>query len=282
MISLAPFRYLNIDFKNGGVISKVEISRKYITFRRLGFQVKSYLIDTVNNNILYSNADGTGSDFFSRNALYKSYSESIERLAFRNTKEVSLAGFSLNGHSDGFAAFPGLYPSQTRKFSLSEAFERWSIQTWWRGYLNPSYFGQTDDYDYAVFYTSEFNQYCVLSWKKSEEGKYAYGFGGGGTLITAVLKSEIELKRNYDLLSKLQIKNNFSSIIEKRFNFFSSQKGFDEFNTRLFRVNKSQEKPLLAIDTHIKGSWTKYAYVWRCLFYSDWKDTDEDEQFFLF
>lgn len=294
MISLAPFKYRNILNNNGGPIEKVECSSCIIANEQLGHEAIAYLDSKLNikkseSFFLYSNADGSGSSLSRSEAIYKAISESLERWAFYQTvlsNEKVKYGFDRDPSTNGMAAFPGLFKSQSRHLAYCEALERNSLVSWWSA--RQPLVKHNLNKPFTVFEIISGDPFAKVALLTREiNDKFIYGFAAAKTLNEAINKAEIELERNAFVLS-LPIDEKIKEkmpLFEKRLLFFSEGKGKKLFDMRVAESLNCKIKPKapeLCIDTEIKGPWSKYATVWRCLFATDIDISNDRLDFFLF
>lgn len=294
MINLAPLKYRHIFKIDGGPIERVDCASCAIASGQLGFEAIAYLdpqLDIKKNDIffLYSNADGSGSSLSRSEAIYKAISESLERWAFYQTvlsNEKTRYGFDRDPSTSGMAAFPGLFKSQSRRLAYCEALERNAIVSWWCGSL--PLVRHNLNKPYTVFEVVSGDQFIKVALLTREtKNQFAYGFAAAEKFDEAINKAEIELERNAFVLS-LPIDENTKEkmpLFEKRLLFFSEGKGRQLFDVRVaesLNCRIQPKAPELCIDTEIKGPWSKYATVWRCLLATDIDISNDRLDFFLF
>ncbi len=292
--NLGPYTYKDFASIKDTPLKKSEII-KIENENNVYYQQNCWLIDRLKyqdteKTFLYSDCDATGSDRYAHLAVWKSYSELLERWAYhdlmnRGSKEY---GLIFDRTTTGFAALPCWPRYAARNHALSEAIERWSISNWWRGNLSASLFDykNTANVKTVTIDISKKFGYVVISYNSfnyQNENKYFYGFAHSFNREQAYLKSLVEMERN-----KLVIQNflgsNFSlkSISDKRLHYFSTELGYAKFLNRINNLsNCSISLPKLLIDCHIPGPWDKFATVWRCL-YPDTIYNWNDETHFMF
>jgi hypothetical protein len=230
-------------------------------------------------NILYGNGHGSGSASSRIMAQYTAISEALERWAFMQTvfsTQAGALGFDLEPSTTGMAAFPALttYPARVR--ALGEAIERYSVAAWWEGLLaakvyplktlGPAIEGIELQPIYAGFHTLVFA-------KKLKNDLYAYGFASGKNYHSVELRAKIELSRNERVLDKLDTMDLslLQTQTEKRLAYFSTVDGYQSWKSRVDLSCSGSETtvskpPHLKIDREIRGPWSQYTRVWRCLF----------------
>ncbi|MGZ3742844.1 MAG: hypothetical protein ACXWRA_03210, partial [Pseudobdellovibrionaceae bacterium] len=152
-ISLAPLKYNQKVFDK--FFETISIRRHELLDGTKVFTANSYLKKSLipkwkEINQLYSSCDGSGTSIYENEAIYKSISEGIERLAFYNNIDNKKLGFNIDCSTNGLAAFPGLFQSSARQIALAEAIERWSIHEFWAGRLGIT--NVTSKIDFKIFY----------------------------------------------------------------------------------------------------------------------------------
>lgn len=286
IVNLAPLFYRNILEQDGGPINEIIVSKAEITQSRNGFEAacflsKSLTIDFSNEkNYIYGNPDGSGSDIYKSQAIYKSISEALERWAFFsvvNSKTADQFGFDLDSSTNGMAAYPCVFTNKVKKIAFLEALERWALIEWWAGNLATQWGTEKNiSYIKIMFNTNV----VVICWCdiSNKNNKKAYGFAADVNFNSAFAKAQIELFRNIFVLEKffkdnndIQINGMDLGIYEKRLLWFASFEGFSLFKSKVDFSNKLKSNlinPKLIVNKEIVGPWTKYARVWRCLFES--------------
>lgn len=298
-LNLAPLKYNSLIQWPNNIIKNIYHSQKEIRLGERGFETYITLqedILPINYRYqLYGNHHGTGSDIFLNIAIYKGISEALERWAFQHCIDNNPArfGFIEDPTTDGMAAFPGLFKSQSREQAYNEAIERWALKNWWNDAL-PSR-------DYSFKYSNIFRtieiltpfknvKTVILCMKDIEEDFTIYSFAASASLKKAISKAQIELLRNltivkkYNALTDIQ-KTDITSTTEKRLLFFASPKGTQAFNAKVLssqlKHTQNNKVPKVLFDDEIIGPWTKYSTVWRVVLESSiLPSTNED--IFLF
>lgn len=286
MLNLAPLYYLNIMREDGGPIEEVNSSRANIDFQNEGYKTlvrlsPNYTFSTTSLKV-YSDWDGTGSDKYLKISFFKAVSEALERWAFYESYKTPQYGFDFDKTTNGMAAFPSPLKFVARKNALMEAFERWTLIHWWKGFISLKERKILDGVESFSYQDPKLNLAFVLHHKKCPNGMHSYGFAGGSSVAGASNRAVIELKRNYDLLSSITIGIEVSNVIERRLFYFSSLEGHKLFNEKVRQTIGTSVTPKLIVNTEIKGPWTKYAKVWRCLFEPTVEDDPKRDDIFLF
>lgn len=292
MINLAPLSYLNIMAEHGGPISEFKTTRTNIDFSNMGYKtlvrLNNELVPSRPQLTFYSDYDGTGSDIYQKVSFYKAVSEALERWCFFCCSSSKNYGFEIDQTTNGMAALPSLFSNGARENAQFEAFERWSILHWWHGLIHNS---AIDEFEYgkAIYITHPQGQmFTAITFSCCSNGRYVYGFGTASSKEAAKQRAVIELKRNYDLVSSIHENDinriqNIGNIIEKRLLYFSEGEKHNEFIEKTKKNLALKNVPLkLFVDAEIKGPWSKYAKVWRCLFEPYVLDDSSREDIFLF
>ena len=126
----------------------------------------------------------------------------------------------------------------------------------------------------------------VVLWSEAK-GLAHYGFAASHSVDAAVKKAQIELQRNQDVLEFYLAEKAKGAlpdlgITERRLRFFAEPSGFAKFQQRVARQGVKSQAPTLAVDLSVRGPWTQYAHVWRCLFEGKaFRENDKDD-YFLF
>lgn len=250
-------------------------------------------------NKLYGNPDGAGSDKHKSVACYKAISECLERWAYYETVYGNSAkeyGFHIDPTTTGMAAFPGFTSRAAQNTAKNEALERWAIAEWWAGHLQTAQY-KLNAINYIVLKIPNTGS-VVISWHPVTalsavvENVMAYGFAGGTTEKAALLKSQIELYRNTEVLTKYFKNSKAPSMSEMRLQeqrvlWFSTEDGYQLFQEKTDRSKKITIKnytPQLIINKEISGPWSKYARTWRCLYKTSDSYFEHENQlkYFLF
>jgi hypothetical protein len=282
---IAKLLYRDILSTDGGPI--LELKHRRVNYFEDAFESYSYLsIDLIADGKskyggkIYGRSDGTGYSTNLKKAVYISISEAIERWAFLSCVSSGKYGFSIDSTTNGMAAFPSLLSRYAIEKATLEAYERWCLIEWWNGSIDGELIKDIQPGLNIVLFSYK-NWFSCIAFKNFESFR-AYGFSGGKTLNAALYKAKIELYRNYELLSNFDFSQDVEDIVDKRILYFAKegQKMFDE---RVYDSKSRSAIPKLIVNNEIKGPWTKYAIVWRCLFqHSTSKFLDKDHYFFYF
>jgi hypothetical protein len=274
--------------QQGGPIERLS-SRKIILDGKSHYEAYAYLKkDSPTKKPkyeLYGNADGNGTDVNKERAVHIAISEALERLCYQRIRESNTLGYGLDLDisTSGMAAYPSFFNRKAKRNSYLEATERWSIRSLWESSTTASHYETNQSSINAVKINNPFNTKVILCWQHSAGG-FAYGFAAGNTLNKAYSKAKIELNRNIKVLSasKGQL-NPPHSTLEKRLLFFASPEGHDLFLTKISAQNghSTSPRPKYAFFEEIKGEWTKYAKVWRCVFDQHFESTADVDYFFF-
>jgi hypothetical protein len=283
----SPVESINVAFHEGNYHSytKLKNSRKRLTE-------------------IYGHVDGTGSDIDPSTACHKSISEAMESWAYydlincNNDILKSIFGLNIDSTSAGFAAYPCLFVNYARKVALLEAQERWSLDSWWQGYLNAHEISFNPNVHCIEVKTPFKESVLVVCWKFSDHTNgYVYGFSAKTSVLDACNHAQVEMLRNESVLSYFfdqigcSTRSNLS-IDEKRLLYFASPDGYEYFSSRVKKSTcKSNHqpdvmisRPNLLVDFELVGPWLKYATVWRALYepVNDSARYNQAENYFLF
>jgi hypothetical protein len=200
-------------------------------------------------------------------------SEALERWAIfhcRAHRDEVYCGLDLDGSSNGFAAFPGLFKRQARKAAFRESIERHCLISWWEGLLDHRPLPDPQPGVRAVQLENPFSSHAVGVIWTQHEGRHAYAFGAGDSLNHAIWRAFVELERTQMLLNQLtsaqaaQPYIRISDTFERRIDFFASEYGFSLFLERFEKRVKTRSEPLeMLFDGPVSGPWDRYAGVWR-------------------
>lgn len=291
-LSLAHWKYRNVS---GDLFARLSFRTSQLIDSQPVFDAFAYLKASPARETfcVYGSADGNGTHATKQGAVHRAISEAMERWAYYETRHSPAQqqyGFDLDPTTTGMAAFPGLSHRSARGAAYREAIERWSIAEWWRGHLGHKNFCiPAQPHLKALEIESLWkNATTVILWSRvAGTGAMAYGFAAGATRELAVQKALVELTRNTRVLelylSPTSNREQPKTSTERRLLYFAGQEGakiFHDRATSLLPYGRTKA-PSLVVDTPIKGPWSRYAYVWRCLFETA-RDNFADDTFFLF
>lgn len=291
-LSLAPWKYRNVT---AGPIARLSYRASRLIDGQTVFDAYAYLKASPAREVfqVYGSVDGNGTHATKHGAIHRAISEALERWAFHDTWNSHARvqyGFDVDPSTTGMAAFPGLNSRSARDTAYREAVERWSLVEWWRGHLAHEVFtlpGQPHIEALAIESLCA-DAITVILWTNVPGTQAtAYAFAAGTTRMHAVKKALIELTRNVRVLQQFFASAHASqkptSSTERRLMYFAGVEGAQAFRKRVATHlrNGNIQAPKLIVDTTIKGPWTHYAHVWRCLFDST-PVNREDDTFFLF
>ena len=284
MPSLAPIRYSRVLTKHGGPVERLEYGEIRVQGTRR-YQANAYLSSHLNlkkaDNVLFSAADGSGTDRSAMVARHKAISEALERWAYHyifQSGDRSSHGFKQDDTTSGMAAFPGLLKGSVRELARLEAEERYCLVHWWKRWLPHTDYSARLPGVQAVRIRNPLSEaVIILCWRKCPCGWTAYGTGAAGKGQTALWKAVIEMERAVTALEGFHGTNPgfdrddlpaLSNHLERRLLHFAMPEGTAAFMERLSASKVAdgnlKEKPI--IDHEIKGPWDKYATVWRVLY----------------
>jgi hypothetical protein len=258
-------------------------------FESYSFLSPKLIPETYKPSILYGDCSGTGSAHSKLTSVFKSISESLERWAYFDASRSmpNLYGFSEDYSTSGFSAFPGFSGRVARLNSKCEAFERWSLLSWWNGDLAIAKLQPlrtVDGIEIEIFQLASDDEMvavlvCLNASGRIGESIWAYGFAAAATLSVAIQKALIEMERNLRILL-VKTRSDFGaieSIQDARLLYFSTMKGNELFRSKIregLSRHGSGKKPKLIFDDEIKGPWSKYATVWRILYEMPFSSAD--------
>lgn len=275
MLSLASLKYRNVLALHGGPITHIEtglfpVRGRTVTLAnarlRSGLTPKSDVA-------LFSDADGTGTHPVPTIARHKAISEAMERWAFHATVHSERAaefGFDIDPSTTGMAAFPGLLPRQARRAAVLESVERFSLISWWEGWIE----GRLFDTDWpgvsAVVIDGPFGGLTVVAFARTNWGGYVYGHAADESFGAACERAVVELARHEWILRGSWLATAAGNppaarnIFEQRCLFFATEEGHELFRAHLHRPPAgTAPRPEVICDAPISGPWDEYATVWR-------------------
>ncbi len=242
--NLATFKYRKVLSKHGGPVVRLDCHPKEIRQGEFGYEARAELSD--------GNCFGLGSHEIKEVATHKAISEALERWAFhemKQSKHKSLFGFDLDPSTTGMAAYPGLFKTEARHLAYAEALERYAVLGWWNRELPAIARPYKKDIEAAEIRTFHTNKVTAILWHRELNGHvYYYGFSSGENLCEACHRAEIELWRK-----------------KKVTQYPESHKFFLETMEYTQKLHTTSKSPKLLVDEEIKGPWSKYTTVWRCL-----------------
>ena len=275
MLSLAAFRYRNVLAVHGGPIDSIE-SGIFSVCGRPMVQANARLsvgLTRKNANIIYGDADGTGTHRLASVARHMAVSEALERWAFHAMVRSSQAaefGFDVDPSSNGMSAFPGIMGSNARRKAMLEAVERFSLISWWEGRAQWRLFDTDWPGVSAVAIDGPFGGVTVIAFSRTDYGMYAYGHAAEESFGAACERAVIELARHERVLHTWWLafvsgeKRTPTDLFERRCLHFSTQEGHEQFMRRVREgVQGNMADATIACDRDIPGPWTEYATVWR-------------------
>lgn len=275
-MNLAPFRYRNVLSHHGGPIRATECAMTTVMGQRV-FQANAYLKDGLrpmaSANVLFGNADGSGTASRPVVARYKAISEALERWAhhvLHRSAERERYGFDVDPSSNGMAAFPGLFGGQARRRAWGEAAERFAVIGWWSGAIDVA--PATSPWPGVQAWTLEnriSTHTIVLLHALADDGVHAYGHGAGENLQQACMQAATELVRSQFVLRRHLRRRQTDTapqvhgLIERRCIHFSTPQGHAEVQARLERRAWRRVAPRVVFDGELVGPWSDYTCVWR-------------------
>jgi len=287
MLNLAPIKFANCFASDGGPLHSVEASTIELdgeTWAVANARLADSFRPTSRRNVVFGSIDGTGLDKNPLHARFKAISEAIERWAFFSTvhsTEAKRYAFDYDSTSNGMAAFPGFFTRQCRPYALCEAIERYSLYAMWDGKLGmEEIFPDTKvpTRVYRILHPFDSHEVVIVR-RESNKGFTVWGYGGAGSIKTALESAILEMERSRILLERYYKQNpgmeagDLSAVpdmMERRLVYFSMPEGVSEFDTKFAACSSTelgrQTKPKVVFDGELKGPWSKYASVWRVVF----------------
>ncbi|PTX94453.1 hypothetical protein [Opitutus sp. ER46] len=276
MLSLAAFRYRNIQAEYGGPVARIEMGELPVRGRTMTLAnaaLKPGLAHRLPTSIFSSTADGTGVHLMTSVARHMAVSECLERWAFSalvRSERAAEFGFDVDPTSTGMSAYPGLFGGQARRRAVFEAIERFSLISWWDGRVA----GRLFDTDWpgvsAVAIDGPFGGVTVVTFARTQWGGYVYGHAAGESFSAACERSVIELARHEWVMRSWwlgQVAGESrppANLFERRCVYFATADGHEAFLHHLRRRPIQPPARVEVIcDREIEGPWSDYATVWR-------------------
>ena len=274
MLSLAALRYRNVLARDGGPVVQLETGSFPVRGRPMVLANARLASSRPRGKMMmFSDADGTGTDPIASVARHKAISEAMERWAFRETVSSERSedyGFDLDPSSTGMAAFPGLLRRQARRSAMLEAVERYCLIAWWDGLVD----GHVFDTDWpgvsAVAINGPFGGVTAVVYARTEWGGYVYGHAAEESFGAACERAIMELARHEWVMRARWLtlaagqRCTPNNIFERRCLFFSSDEGHELFQRHLHDGASGRlPGPEVICDRDIPGPWDEYATVWR-------------------
>lgn len=280
MLNLAPTRYLKVMVPDGGPIARLEHCYGDV-FEEPCVHAVAYLKEGIVGPKSVDvwgtdQPDGAGSHPSAQTACYMAISEAMERWAVHYCREnpsSGLGGLQLDGSSNGFAAYPGLFRRQARRAAYRESIERHCLICWWEGLLGHRCIEDPRPGVFAILLDNPFSAHTVIVvWSMTEFG-HSYAFGAGDSVGDATRRALVELSRTQGLLRKLcglSARQRFEwtgGVFERRIRYFSTERGATQFLDRLKQqVSTAPPRHKILFDSAVVGPWDRYASVWRTIF----------------
>jgi ribosomal protein S12 methylthiotransferase accessory factor YcaO len=272
MLSFAPIFYRDVFEDRGGPIASVHLSQLPI-FGQNQCQANAFLspglITGKPHQMVFGNADGTGSSTDPAVAKHIAISEALERWAFFETQRESETkfGFDHDRSSNGMAAYPG-FSRQAKRRARFEALERFALVGWWdRRFRATVMKAPYPDVGLVrIHHGVEFGEVVVL-YHRSLSGSVAYGHAAGRNLATATSRAAIELVRAEYVIARHRARGGLAEVtdpFERRWLYYTGPEGYAEFLEHAYASpEKSAPKWKTIFDGPIPGPWSKWAVVWR-------------------
>lgn len=196
-------------------------------------------------------------------AINGAISETLLQWALREARRDPAAaketGLDLDFSSRGFASFPGLGVQGAKKRALFDAARSWTVASWLSG-AHPHFAINLPGFGGALLKGPIKGMVVVLLWR-DRPGRVAYASAAGATEALAIVAAKYRL---------------FLAEEEQKFSWQ------DRVRDRLGKQGALSLAPALIVDASLRGPWTQYAHVWRCLFDSFPKSEKDKGDGFLF
>jgi hypothetical protein len=219
-------------------------------------------------------------------------SEAMERWAVHYCRQLegrSIGGIEMDGSSNGFAAFPGLFRRQARRAAFRESIERHCLICWWEGLLGHTFIEDPAPGVSTISIDNPFSSDTVLLiWAMTDYGK-SYAFGAGDHGNHAARRALVELDRTQRLLKQLSSvakplsAGEFGDVFERRIRYFSTDQGMEHFVERLKTPSSGRALPVrMLFDSAVIGPWEAYASVWRTIIEAPSREYLSDSESYFF
>lgn len=168
-------------------------------------------------------------------------------------------GLDLEFSEMGFAAFPGLGVQGAKKRALFDAARSWTVASWLGG-AHPHFLLNLVGFSGILVKGPIKGMVVVVLWRE-KAGRTAYASAAGTTEALAV-----EAAKNRLFLAEEEQKASWQQRVRER----------------LTKQGTFGLAPALAVDASLRGPWTQYTHVWRCLFDSFPKSEKDKGDSYLF
>ena len=289
-MNVAPLKYAHVQKQHGGPIEAVSYVERDLPTGKMfeGFANLDEKITGIHSSgeLLYANVHGSGFAATKAEAIHCAISEAMERwgwyAASQDAGMRKALRFDLDATTAGFSAFPGLGVQGAMKRALFEAAENWAIGTWWDGKLphkDLSVPGLS-----AILVQSTVPGIAVVVIWKEEKGQTYFGSAASHSQASAIELARLDMQHHQDMLAfcKNEKKRESFSLSVRRMQHFAEPAGFAAFRERLAKKGSTSPAPTLLVDESVRGPWTQYAHVWRCLFDSNSSREKDRVDYFLF
>jgi hypothetical protein len=114
----------------------------------------------------------------------------------------------------------------------------------------------------------------VITFRETDFGHYAYGYGAAKTFLSACHRACIEMGRHESVVRRRWALNQqaevapITGLFERRAWYFSLPAGHAQFLEAVKQSASSSNRPkaVQVFDGQIPGPWSKYAKVWRVVY----------------
>lgn len=283
-MNLAPIKYARVLASAHGPIERIEYGRVEIC-GQVVYQANAYLSKYLNldrpGRKIFGGADGTGTHRTAIMARYKAISEAIERWAYHYLDQIrqeQLYGHAWDSSTGGMSAYPGLFKYTARNLARLEAVERYCLASWWGEKLGCTEIRTGYEGVKGIRIANPLSpDHVVVTWKRSSQGFYGYGFSAGRNSGEACWKAVVEMDRSIRALDWFYRENPgldegdldiLDNHMERRMFYFSLPAGHEEFLAKTGNRRRAETNGdvMPVFDNELKGPWRKYATVWRIIY----------------
>ncbi len=275
MLSLAAFRYRNILAAYGGPLASLQAGVVSVCGRRMA-EANARLVPGLarsRDNVIFGDADGSGTHRLPSVARHMAISEALERWAFHSlvrSADAAEFAFDVDPSTNGMSAFPGLRERNAQRKAMLEAVERFCLISWWEQSARWRRFDTDWPGVSAIAIDGPFGGVTALVYTRTDFGMYAYGHAAEESFGAACEKAVVELSRHERAVRAWWLAHISgeqrvpTDLLERRSLFFATQEGHELFQRKI-HDNVQREMPAARIlcNRPIPGPWSDYATIWR-------------------
>jgi hypothetical protein len=245
-LNLAALKYAYALKKHGGPISSVS----YLEQEFLGSKFYQGYAELDEETGIRAKASFIGAT--KGDAINGAISEVLKSWAIQSAKMDPSLSSTLQlkkfPSARGFAAFPGLGVQGAMKRALFDAARCWTLATWLAGAHSHNSLSVDEKFEAIQIKGPIQGMAIVLAW--STQADVSYASAAGATPALALASAKLRLPLAAAKGSTTATTNSLRKKIEERIKI----KG------------QPLAAPKLLVDSSLRGPWTEYAHVWRCLF----------------